>query len=106
MIELHIYLTAKPGQQAELERVYREAYVPAITVQGGYRSTTLLRPYDAETAGRIGGQRPDYDYEINIAFDTEAQRMAWATGPEHQVCWPLVEALCDAIRWAGFDVVA
>ena len=105
MIELHIYLTAKPGKAAEIERTYRDAYVPAITNQQGFRSATLLRPYEAATAERIGGRPVAYDYEINIAFDTEEQRMAWATGAEHQVCWPQMEALCATLEWQGFDVV-
>jgi heme-degrading monooxygenase HmoA len=106
MIELHIYLKAKPGQHAAIERTYREAYVPAISIQKGFRSTRLLRPYPSEVNQRIGGRAAQCDYEINIAFDTEEQRMAWATGPEHQDCWPKMEALCDSIEWEGFDVVA
>jgi antibiotic biosynthesis monooxygenase (ABM) superfamily enzyme len=106
MIELHIYLKAKPGKQAEIEQSYRADYVPAITVQKGFRGTVLLRPYDPATNQRIGGNAAQFDYEINIAFDTEEQRMAWATGPEHQVCWPKMEALCERIEWEGFDVVA
>lgn len=106
MIELHIYLRVTPGKQADLERTYREAYVPAITIQEGFRGTTLLMPYDPRTAAGIGAQASQADYEINITFDTEAQRMAWATGPEHVECWPKVEALCEGITWEGFDVVA
>src|SRR5437763_800354 len=41
MIELHIYLKARSGQQAEIERIYRDDYVPAITIQKGFRGTTL-----------------------------------------------------------------
>lgn len=106
MIELHIYLKARSGQQAEIERIYRDDYVPAITIQKGFRGTTLLRPYDPETNARIAGQPANFDYEINITFDSEPDRMRWATGPEHVVCWPKMEALCEKIEWEGFDVVA
>jgi len=106
MIALHIYLKAKPGQREAIERCYREDYVPAITIQQGFRSTTLLRPYDPATAQRIGAVTAEFDYEIDIAFDTEDQRMRWALGPEHQVCWPKMEALCERIVWEGFDVIA
>ncbi len=106
MIELHIFLTAKQGAHAEIERTYRERYVPAIVVQKGFRSTTLLKPYGANTSGGIGANVSPFDYEIDIAFDSEADRAAWATGPEHVDCWPRMEALCDRIEWEGFDVVA
>jgi hypothetical protein len=106
VIELHIYLLAKPGQQAAIEQSYRTEYVPAITVQQGFRGTTLLKPFPPEINSRIGGNAAQFDYEINIIFDTEEQRVAWVAGPEHQVCWPKMEALCQKIEWEGFDVIA
>ena len=106
MIELHIYLKAKTGKQGDIARSYRSSYIPAIRIQKGFRSTTLLRPFDVATNQHIGGRAAEFDYEINIAFDTEEQRMAWATGAEHKVCWPEMEALCERIEWEGFNVVA
>lgn len=95
MITLHISLTTKPGQGEALEALYHEAYVPAITTQAGFRSTTLMRAYDSETK-----------YEIDISFDNEAQRQAWAEGATHAETWPRVAALCDAVDAQGFDILA
>lgn len=95
MITLHIYLTTKSGQSAALEDLYHQAYVPAITKQVGFRSTTLLRAYDSET-----------QYEIDITFETEAQRQAWADGADHAETWPRIVALCTDVSAQGFDILA
>jgi heme-degrading monooxygenase HmoA len=95
MITLHITLTTQPDQGAALENLYHEAYVPAITKQEGFRSTTLIRAYESET-----------DYEIDIAFDTEAQRLAWAEGANHAETWPRIVALCADFSAQGFEVLA
>ena len=95
MVTLHISLDVRPGQGPALESLYREEYVPAITKQDGFRSTTLLRSA-AET----------HRYEIDIVFDTEAQRVAWAEGPDHDATWPRVVALCADFSAHGFVVLA
>ena len=71
-VQLHIYIEAKPGMDKKLEKLYREAYVSAIKVQKGFLFTRLLRHYESSTS-----------YEIDISFETEAQRAAWAGSKEH-----------------------
>lgn len=95
MITLHIYLSTKPGQGGALEDLYHRAYVPAITKQIGFRSTTLLRAYDSET-----------QYEIDITFENEAQRQAWAEGADHAETWPRIVALCTEVSAQGFAILA
>ena len=104
MITLHIYLRVKAGHEASLERLYKETYVPAITVQRGFQSTTLLRSFGPEMTVAIQASR-DWNYEIDIVFDTEKNRQAWAAGPEHTAAWPKVVELCDEITWQGFDLL-
>lgn len=94
MIQLHIYLETQPGKEHALEQVYREAYVPAITVQDGFVSTVLLK---SSTAVR--------QYQIDIAFVTEEKRVHWVASKEHQTAWPRIEALCNDISWQGFAVI-
>ena len=94
-IQLHIYIETKPGKGKKLEKLYRDAYVPAIKVQKGFLSTRLLRHYESSTM-----------YEIDIAFETEAQRATWAVSKEHQDAWPKIEAVGAKITWQGFDVLA
>lgn len=94
MITLHIALDVRAGQGPTLEALYREAYVPAITKQDGFRATTLLRA--ADDADR---------YEIDIVFASEAQRQAWADGADHADTWPRIVALCTDFDAQGFEVL-
>lgn len=95
MITLHIQLTTHRDRGAALEELYRSVYVPAITKQEGFRSTTLVRAYDSMT-----------HYEIDIAFDTEAQRQSWADGADHAATWPRIVALCADFSAQGFEILA
>lgn len=94
-VQLHIYIETKTGMGKKLEKLYRDAYVPAIKVQKGFLSTRLLRHYESSTL-----------YEIDISFETEAQRATWAVSKEHQEAWPKIEAIGAKITWQGFDVLA
>ena len=92
MIELHIYLEPLPGQEADLEKIYHQEYVPGIKVQPGFRRTILLKKRDALR-----------EYQIDIAFDSEELRLKWVDSQEHVEIWPKVAALCQRVSWAGFD---
>jgi heme-degrading monooxygenase HmoA len=104
MITLHIYLQVTPVREAELERLYRDEYAPAISRQRGFRSAALLRTYDKARANAIDARR-DWTHEIDIVFDTEEDRQTWATSPEHARVWPRVESVCERITWQGFDIL-
>ncbi|MCH2693670.1 MAG: hypothetical protein MK025_03005 [Acidobacteriia bacterium] len=91
-VQLHIYLEVKNGMGTELEKLYKDAYVPAIEVQNGFLRTKLLRQYESRS-----------NYEIDISFNSEKQRASWAISSEHQEAWPKIEAICSKITWQGFD---
>lgn len=94
MITLHITLQAKPGQDAEVHRVFAEVYVPAIRGQKGFRRAVLLREH--ERRDRFG---------IDIYFDAEENRLRWVASPEHVAAWPQVEAAGQQICWTGYDIL-
>ncbi|MEJ2170579.1 MAG: antibiotic biosynthesis monooxygenase [Desulfobacterales bacterium] len=94
MIELHIYLEPVAGMEAQLESAFREAFVPAISVQEGFRRVALLKLRDALRK-----------YRIELAFDSEDLRMKWVDSKEHQEAFPKIAALCQRVSWAGFDVI-
>jgi heme-degrading monooxygenase HmoA len=94
MIELHIYLEPFAGKENEVEKVFRDAFIPAISVQDGFRRVAMLKVRDALR-----------QYRIVLAFDSEEMRLKWVASPEHQVAFPKIIALCQQITWAGFDVV-
>jgi heme-degrading monooxygenase HmoA len=95
MIELHIYLEPFAGKEKALESLYLKEYVPGIETQEGFRRTTLLKRRDALR-----------EYQIDIAFETEALRLKWVGSKEHQAVWPKITALCQRAAWAGFDTVS
>jgi len=94
-VQLHISIEAKPDKGPELEEIFQTAYVPAIKVQDGFLWTRLLRRYDSSSS-----------YEIDISFQSEKQRAAWAQSKEHQSAWPRVEEVSAKISWQGFDQLA
>ena len=91
-VQLHIYLEVKNGMGTKLEKLYKDAYVPAIKVQDGFLRTKLLRQYKSKS-----------NYEIDIVFNSEKQRASWAISSEHQEAWPKIEAICSKITWQGFN---
>jgi heme-degrading monooxygenase HmoA len=95
MIELHISLEPLPGREVDLENLYREAYLPGISIQQGFVRSTLLKKRDALR-----------EYQIHITFESEDLRLKWAASREHQAAWPRVVALCSRVSWSGFNTIA
>jgi hypothetical protein len=94
MIELHIYLEPFDGKEKELESLFRSEFVPAIRIQEGFQRVTLIKKRDALR-----------EYQINLAFGTEALRLKWVDSKEHQEVWPKIASLCARVSWCGFDTV-
>ena len=94
MIELHIFLEPFAGQEEQLESVFKGSFVPAISIQEGFRRAALLKMTDALRK-----------YQIEIAFDSEELRLKWVASKEHQDAFPKIVALCQQITWSGFSVV-
>jgi len=94
MIELYIYLEPNTGMEAQLESVFRDSFVPAISIQEGFRRVALIKARDALR-----------QYQIVLAFDSEDLRMKWVDSKEHQEAFPKVAALCQRVSWAGFDII-
>jgi len=92
-MELHILFTAKDGQEAELEKTFREVFFPAVSSMPGFREAALLR--EAETS----------DYVIRLAFQSEKQRLAWVASDKHQRAWPAVEKLVTDVGLMGAAVI-
>ena len=92
-IELHIYLTAKPGQEKELERVYREVFYPAVSRQQGFRSSQMMRKPNSS------------EYTVRLSFNSEELRGKWVASDDHQKAWPALSGLSGKTSYAGFGVV-
>jgi heme-degrading monooxygenase HmoA len=92
-MELHIWLTAKSGQEAALERTFREVFYPAVSRQPGFRTALMVRKPNTS------------QYTVRLSFDTEEQRVQWVKTDEHQKAWPALSSHCEEPKYDGFAVI-
>ncbi len=92
-VELYIWLTAKPGQEAAMEKTFREVFYPAVSARPGFREAAMVRkPGTAE-------------YTVRLSFVTEEARVEWVASDPHQVAWPALESHAAKADYAGFAVI-
>lgn len=104
MIQLQIYFKVAESRTSELENVYTGVYIPALRKQQGYLGSRLLRLFPPAAAAAIGASPTEFNYQMELEFDTEENRMKWVASPEHVEAWPMAEAVCEAAAWRGYDV--
>ncbi|WP_425635758.1 cupin domain-containing protein [Algoriphagus yeomjeoni] len=90
---------------AAFEKMYHSIYVPAMLVQDGYLSSKLLRLFPEEKAKGIEAEPTEFNYQIQISFDTEENRRKWVASPQHQIAWPAASELAESFKWRGYDVM-
>lgn len=92
-MELHIWLTAKPGEEGAIEKTFREVFYPAVSARAGFRSAMMMRkPGTAE-------------YTVRLSFDSEEQRMEWVASDAHQEAWPALESHAVKASYDGFAII-
>lgn len=97
------FIVSKENSEA-FEKMYHSIYVPAMLVQDGYLGSKLLRLYPENIAKEIQAEPTTYNYQIQINFDTEANRRKWVASPQHQIAWPAATSLAREFKWRGYDV--
>jgi len=105
MILLQIYFAVPDEKAADFEAMFADAYTPALEKQPGYIGSTLLRLFPPATAQEISAAETPFNYQMELRFDTEANRRLWAASPEHAVVWPLAQGMASQVAWRGYDVV-
>jgi mannose-6-phosphate isomerase-like protein (cupin superfamily) len=91
---------------AAFEKMYTNIYVPAMRKQVGYLESKLVRIYPAATEKKIEGETTNYNYQLQLSFDTEVNRMKWVHSVEHQkTAWPAATKLAKSFKWRGYDVI-
>jgi mannose-6-phosphate isomerase-like protein (cupin superfamily) len=98
------FVVTKENSEA-FEKMYHSIYVPAMTVQKGYLESKLLRMYPDDLAKKIQAEPSTFNYQIQISFDTEENRMKWVASPQHQIAWPAATSLAKEYKWRGYDVM-
>ena len=83
MITLNIRLTAKPGREAELESAIRDKWMDTMSRQDGFIKAVLLKPYDADAAGKVGLSAQTFDWEVISFWETEEHRSTWQFSDIH-----------------------
>lgn len=87
------------------EKTYYSIYVPAMVVQDGYLSSKLLRLFSDDLSKEIQAEPTNYNYQIQISFDTEENRRKWVASEQHQIAWPAASGLAKEFKWRGYDVM-
>ncbi|WP_304238086.1 cupin domain-containing protein [Jiulongibacter sediminis] len=102
---LQMDFVVEPANAEAFEKMYYSIYVPAMIVQDGYLSSKLLRLFPEEVAKGIEAEPTEYNYQIQIEFDTEENRREWVASDQHQIAWPAASGLAKKFKWRGYDVM-
>lgn len=92
-VELHIWMTAKPGQSEALRKTFADVFYPAVSSMPGFRSALLMRKPGTE------------DFTVRLSFKSEEQRMSWVASDKHQRAWPALAAHAATTDYDGFAVI-
>ena len=103
---LQIEFRVSPDKAVDFEKMYTESYVPALRKQQGYLRSSLLRLFPADVAGEIQAMPTEFNYQMELVFDTEQNRRKWVASEEHASVWPLAFGMVRKAIWRGYDVVA
>lgn len=98
------FVVPKENSEA-FEKMYSSIYVPAMKVQKGYLGSKLLRLFPDALAKEIQAEQTNYNYAIQISFDTEENRRLWVASDQHQIAWPAASKLAKEFKWRGYDVL-
>lgn len=107
MICVTLWLKVDPRRGGEVEEFFREAYLPALRRQAGFRQARLLRAFEPELAHfvlpTVAGAEV-FNYVVELSFDSEDERRAWASTAEHAELWPKLRAMVESPAILGFHV--
>lgn len=106
MIVLQIYFDISPAQADAFQAMYTSQYVPALQQQQGYQHSRLLRLFPPQISAEIEASPTEFNYQMELVFDTEENRRRWAASAEHSVVWPLAVGMARTVAWRGYDIVA
>ena len=96
MITLHVYLTAKPGKESDLEAGIRNSWIAAMAEQPGFLHAALLKPFSDEALDALSGLKPAHTFEVVSFWESEEKRLEWVARPIHdQVFMPLFDNVAD-----------
>jgi heme-degrading monooxygenase HmoA len=95
MIERHVTFDVLPGKEHEFEKLFVEAYRPAMSTMPGFVKVELLRQ-----------QADPTKYLMTIRFESLETAAAWRTSEAHEALKPKIKALYGGSSLLVCDVVA
>lgn len=98
---LQIYFEVNDENAEAFEDMYEKVYIPAMQVQEGYLGSRLLRVFSPDP----GESSIQYNYQMNLVFDTEENRLKWVASDEHQDAFPKAQALAEGFAAEKYNVV-
>ncbi len=102
---LEIYLKVSKERAVEFEKMVAESFVPALRKQQGYLRSGLLRVFPENVAREIEAAPTEFNYQLELVFDTEENRRKWVASKDHATVWPLISGMAEKVAWRGYDVV-
>lgn len=104
MVVLQVEFQVPDDKIADFVAVYDQIYAPALARQTGYLGSRLLRTFDEAEALAIGAEQRSFNFQLELAFETEQQRKAWAGSPDHVEPWEQATTLADQVRYVAYKV--
>lgn len=95
MVVLTIRLDVKKGQQAAIERNFRDRFLPAVSKRPGFIDAHMAKSLDEPS-----------QMLILLFFASEQQRLDWVASPEHDPAWNTIASLCDDFTPVPHEVLA
>lgn len=105
MMLLQIYFDIPAEKERDFENMYSKSYVPALRKQQGYLGSKLLRLFPPDIVKEIEAAHTEFNYQMELIFDTEENRRLWVASEEHSAVWSLAEGMAQNVAWRGFDIV-
>jgi mannose-6-phosphate isomerase-like protein (cupin superfamily) len=105
MTKLQMFFEIPEDKCQAFEDNYRETYIPALRQQTGYMGSKLIRLYPTNVLKSIGAARPKYNYQMELLFDTEENRVKWTQTDIHNVAWGKTKGMAKNFEYIGYDVV-
>ncbi len=105
MITLEIKYRVSSASTEAFEKMIKNVYGPALAKQEGFVGYRLLREYSKAERGAIGATSDDYQFHLELTFESEALRQKWVASPEHDPAFEEAKKLTAQIVHNGYHVV-
>ena len=100
-----MFFQVDPDKCVAFEKNYTNVYIPALRKQVGYLGSKLLRLFPEKVQNEISATKTNFNYQMELMFDTEAHRQLWTKTKEHDAAWPITISYVKSYQWIGYDVV-